>query len=152
MFVTRIINLTFEENYTAGRNYLWHVAMEMTGENPFFGVGLSGFEAAEITIKSEIMAYPHNIFLEVLCETGIIGFFLFLSAGIAGIYALRRDWRFINIVSLAALVLNLILAQSSGQIFDSRGLIIFLYLSLIPDRTKFYSAGRSREQKAVGRA
>ena len=134
MFKTRVIELTFEEKYTAGRDYLWYEALEMTKENPLFGAGLSGFEAAEFTIRGEVLAYPHNIFLEVLCETGMVGFLLFLSAGMAGIDALRRNRRFISIASIAALVLNLILAQSSGQIFDSRGVIIFLYLSLIPER------------------
>lgn len=134
MFKKRIIELTFEEKYASGREDLWYEALEMTKENPLFGAGLSGFEAEGITKKDSVLKYPHNIFLEVLCETGIVGFLLFLSAGVAGIDTLRRNWRFISIVSVAALVLNFILAQSSGQIFDSRGLAIFLYLSLIPIR------------------
>lgn len=136
MFMSRVVELTFEKRYTSGRGDLWYEALEITRKNPLFGAGLAGFQAAAITVSDAHQSYPHNIFLEVLCETGIVGLLLFLSAGMASIAVLWRNWRFLGIASVAALFLNLILAQSSGQLFDSRGLIIFSYLSLISDRVK----------------
>src|SRR5690606_15898431 len=56
-----------EEGDSSGRGPLWAAAVEEFVEYPFFGgrIEVSG-------------TYPHNIFLEILMATGIIGFILFM--------------------------------------------------------------------------
>lgn len=79
----RFIN--YGEDITGGRALLYEVAWEKFLENPIFGIGWGGFqyEFAKLNPQS---AYgytymtTHNVFLQLLCETGIIGFTIFLLA------------------------------------------------------------------------
>lgn len=52
------------------RDLIFIDALRIFSENPLFGVGLGGF-ASHTVIDS--IAWPHNFFLEILCETGIVG-------------------------------------------------------------------------------
>ena len=66
-----IVTKTLESG-DAGRDELREQALAIFDKNPLFGSGLGGFY--KITGEN----YPHNFFLEVLCECGIFGL-LFLS-------------------------------------------------------------------------
>jgi len=59
-----------------GRIDLIQKAINQFYENPIFGVGIASFGILEEGIDDRLA--PHNIFLEVFMETGIIGGFLFL--------------------------------------------------------------------------
>lgn len=52
------------------RDLIFTDAIRIFNTSPVFGVGLGGF--ATNTVIDNI-AWPHNFFLEILCETGIIG-------------------------------------------------------------------------------
>lgn len=52
------------------RNLIWLNAIKIFMEHPIFGVGLGGF-ASQTVIENT--AWPHNFFLEVLCECGLLG-------------------------------------------------------------------------------
>ncbi len=48
-------------------------------ESPYIGVGLGGFNNIfNGDDLGQIIKYPHNLFIELLCELGIIGFLIFL--------------------------------------------------------------------------
>lgn len=55
------------------RDLIFIDAIRIFNTSPVFGVGLGGF--ATNTLIDRI-AFPHNFFLEILCETGIVGFVL----------------------------------------------------------------------------
>jgi len=85
-----------------GRSELWDVAWEVVGDHPVVGVGLNNFrtvsgryvrrpqslEFAELINERPIVV--HNVYLQLLAETGIVGLslFLILAAG-----CLRSGWR-----------------------------------------------------------
>ena len=50
-----------------GRTALFLQALSIFSDHPLFGVGVGGFHAITDTV------YPHNFFLELLCEMGIVG-------------------------------------------------------------------------------
>lgn len=50
------------------RQDAWRVAIALFLENPIAGVEFSGFSFYHA------LPYPHNLFLEILCELGLIGF------------------------------------------------------------------------------
>lgn len=71
-------NIT-DPNALGGRVLLWQNAYSTIKENWLIGVGISGYES----LQKKELGYPtardpHNVFLEVLLYTGIIGFLIFL--------------------------------------------------------------------------
>lgn len=67
-----VITQTIEEGDT-GRNLLKIQALSIFSLEPFFGQGLGGF------YKLTGEDYPHNFFLEILCECGLIGAIYFTA-------------------------------------------------------------------------
>ncbi len=67
-----------------GRWDLWRLALKVFQENPLVGVGAGQYNAAFRALdlapaKDAItISHPHDIYLQLLCETGIIGFVLTL--------------------------------------------------------------------------
>lgn len=64
---------------SSGRVGLWLIAIDLFKNNPIFGIGWGNYSfhvPTDIQIAFDIHN-AHNCFLQVLCETGIIGFILF---------------------------------------------------------------------------
>ena len=58
------------------RSNLWLTAIDLWRENPLLGVGLAGFPL-HAGFGDVLGVYPHNIILELGCETGLVGLVLF---------------------------------------------------------------------------
>ena len=93
--------VTSFEDRGNGRSELWSVAWQMAGDHPIRGVGINNFrvrshdyaqtsgplEFAEfLTDEPKVV---HNVYLELLAETGILGLVLFLAVSIG---CLRAGW------------------------------------------------------------
>jgi len=76
---------------SAGRADTWQIALRMSGDHPFAGVGLSNFPAREldyvagtlnltdiVAVRQNLLVV-HNSYLELLAELGIVGLLLFLA-------------------------------------------------------------------------
>lgn len=61
----------------SGREIRWISSIEVFLINPFFGVGETGFK---ILIEDILGFYssPHNVIIEILCYTGILGLLIFI--------------------------------------------------------------------------
>lgn len=57
----------------SARTNMFSVASEMWKESPFLGKGIGSF--GPIYLHQDSRSYPHNIFMEILSELGIAGFF-----------------------------------------------------------------------------
>ncbi len=68
---SEVVSSTLEEGDT-GRMLLYAKAIDIFMNNPLTGAGIGGFNS----ITGD--AWPHNFFLELLCECGIIGTLLLL--------------------------------------------------------------------------
>lgn len=75
IFYMRIMK-AIEEGQT-GRDELWKSSFNIFFDNPFLGVGRSGFLPTMKIYYGSAMA-AHNLFLEILASTGIMGFIFFL--------------------------------------------------------------------------
>lgn len=65
-------------DFSTGRVGLWKVALEIFGNHPIFGVGWGGYtnylSGHYISnIDKNMYTSVHNCFLQLLCETGIVG-------------------------------------------------------------------------------
>ncbi len=117
------------------RLFAWKAALEMSTANiitVIFGVGNGGF--SQSIYRQDIRWYPHNIFLEVFCELGLIGLTLLLWH-LARIFADARQLlrkrisdrsRTLFFAFFMAAVFNFINAQFSGDLNDNRRFWFFL--------------------------
>jgi O-antigen ligase len=96
------------ERALAGRDWIWSAAVEMVHEHPVNGVGVRGFRHAYAAhsadgdpwvdpVTGTGAAHAHQVLLEVLSETGVIGLLLWALA-------VHRLWRVASRLPSAAAV------------------------------------------------
>tara|TARA_R110002049_G_scaffold307735_1_gene509285 strand:- start:118 stop:948 length:831 start_codon:yes stop_codon:yes gene_type:complete len=71
-----LLNNHTSDNSTMERLDQWYSSLEILFSHPFFGIGLGGF--GFYYYGYDLRLYPHNIFLEVIAEGGLIAFILLL--------------------------------------------------------------------------
>jgi O-antigen ligase len=126
VYEKRVNQLLLKKRYTAGRTELYKRAWNLGRENPVVGAGLASFRGLRYGV------YPHNIFLEVFCEAGVVGILLLLAVfwRFGLIYRARR--KNADGATMAAFVLILASSQFSGDFYDSRALYLFMLMALVP--------------------
>ena len=78
------LRLNWERISADGRWDLWGLAVEVFQEFPFLGAGIGQYNSAFRSLGLEpikdiiTISHPHNIYLQFLCENGIIGAFFAL--------------------------------------------------------------------------
>lgn len=106
----------------------WRNASTLILSNPIQGVGVGGWAGAsgqsEKGIGYAFRGYPHNFVLEVLCELGIFAGAIFL---IPYLFWLRSG---LSALSVSAAVM-LVAAQFSGDMLDTRYILVFSLLSYL---------------------
>jgi O-antigen ligase len=117
----RILLLT--DRYTAGRTELYRSAWELGMTAPVAGRGLAAFPARGLGV------YPHNLFLEVFSEAGVIGLALLVVTLAAGAAAAVMRLRALDGATVAGFVLLLVSSQFSGDLYDSRGVFALLVMA-----------------------
>jgi O-antigen ligase len=105
----------------SGRADLWEVAWHMAGDHAVTGVGLGAYPDVAVDYVRRlgplqavdlIAAEPHeahNLYLQLLAETGIVGFVLFVAFAAA---CLRSAWRAARCFDRAGEVANAALARA----------------------------------------
>lgn len=113
------------------RSGLASVALRMWKESPLFGNGVGSFPIYLTGIDSRM--YPHNIFMEMLSETGVVGLFLLVTLIIISVLPLVKTKKVaLNNSQIIVVLIGLFLllnANSSGDLNDNRWLFTFLALA-----------------------
>lgn len=131
IFGVRFVDLTVRNLHFSERDVLYQVAFENWLQHPMFGSGLGTFFLQEHVIGEQAAAYPHNIFLELLTETGLVG-----MIGLVIVLA----FMFLRLASTtsagdprpnALFALFFMAAQFSGDFYDNRGVVLFGAMSLV---------------------
>jgi O-antigen ligase len=117
-----------ETGETGGRAEIWKNVFRIIKENPVFGIGQTGYTYEATAIFGEAKSV-HNVILEVLCYTGIVGliiYFTFLyQIGVSSLKIYQRTSLLLPILLLIP-VAGMIL---SIQILNKKiGWIIFAYI------------------------
>jgi O-antigen ligase len=123
MFQTRILNLTLENHYMSGREGLFQDAYELGLERPWFGQGLCGFK-----ILFDLN-YPHNLVLELFCETGAVGVSLLAVMLLFALIYIVRNRRHCDPTIWGSFGLMLTSSMFSGDLYDSRGVFLIALLA-----------------------
>lgn len=110
VFKNRIL-YSIEEKDTSGRFEIWESVLPLFYENPVLGVGETGYYNYAKD-KLTVFQGPHNVFIELLIYTGIIGFICYLML-LYQIYRKSlfsyRNLSFLLPVVLLAMILTLFL-------------------------------------------
>jgi O-antigen ligase len=117
---------------TAGRNLIWPYVIDKISDRPWFGYGRlamvrTGLTHFLSTQLDEGFSHPHNAYLEMLFDNGLVGFVLvmpFYWLLLWRSFALFRDSRspvFVAVGgSTAAMILGLLIASLGSQTFYPR--------------------------------
>lgn len=107
--LNKTIRLLNENNLDNGRNYLYSAAINDFYRSPIFGNGLATFTYMNYT-------YPHNLFLQLLCEGGLVLAIPVVCWLLRGLYHVfsKCDWHDYSLFGLlfAASVPNLMFSSS----------------------------------------
>jgi O-antigen ligase len=142
---------------TAGRNIAWPFIVDKIKESPAFGFGRLAMNRTGLSKMlweeyRESFPHPHNAYLEMLLDNGLVGFLLVIPFYVAILWhgiSLFRDSRspvFVSAGGVAcALVLALLVASMGSQTFYPReGAVsmwcaIGLLLRVYVERSRGYS-------------
>jgi O-antigen ligase len=114
------------EEFTAGRNLLWPQVIDKIWDAPLIGygraamqrTGLSAWYAASQGGEGALIHHPHNAYLEMLLDNGIVGLLVALALYgylLTTALSLVRDRGNSVFLAVGGLALSLILAQLVGS-------------------------------------
>lgn len=119
------------------RIYFLKVAMEMWSSNTWFGAGMGSFSF--YAFGDDFRAFPHNVFLEIFSEAGLIpgAIFLCLFCSVLVYCYIKSYWNVFFITLYC--ILNI---SKSSAFEDIRFVFVFVFLFLF-DLIKLESDSRS---------
>lgn len=119
--LTRLANFASTSTDSTGRLTLWRRAMAMADQHPLFGAGFGSYEGTANNFVNPGL-YPHNLFIEVLAETGVVGLFLVGAMVVVTFICVLRKMEHIAFVSMAVwlglFVEMMVEANVSGTVTD----------------------------------
>ncbi len=124
-FLTKLVEGSVTDD--SGRDVIWKAAIDMIKTNPF-GYGAMG--TRHVIYKIIGVGHPHNIFLEILVDTGVfIGTLIILVMGIRSAWILfgrvDLEWKGLFLVAFATSCQLLL----SGTLWHRAGIWVALGLS-----------------------
>ncbi|WKA53974.1 O-antigen ligase family protein [Planococcus shixiaomingii] len=125
----------------SGRLDLWNNGLTLFADNPLFGIGIYNYRSYSNAIFNTDH-YMHNTFLEVLTESGIFGFCLYLTIFLLVFYDFyihRKsiiDTRYLFITLISMLVLMNSLSLVANEVFFLIMAMIWRYLFEIDKNQK----------------
>jgi len=116
--------------YDTQRPRLWKASYEIWREHPIFGAGFGSFPRN----IGYLNRHSHNLFLEMLCELGIVGCLWYSTVlYVPAAYVWRQSRYRLNpalMACFAGWVFTVTCSMFSGDIIDNRGILTFSSLIL----------------------
>jgi O-antigen ligase len=123
-------------NSASIRLALWKMALQKISANPIVGSGFAQSDMSENLGYTSDPIYPHNIFLEVAVELGLIGVILFTIPLFIGIKRAYYSFQYVNPAKgidvdlvLLLFVFSFIEAQLSGFLTNQAQLLFMMGIS-----------------------
>lgn len=155
-FIDTFSSFLAGEDISSNRLSIWQQAWTTFLENPLYGIGWGNFRetvVGTVTVRTEMEA--HNIYLQLLSETGLIGmFFVLTPIIITYIHTLKKlkmvqlensqydkQWHFIILFSLFIQTFFLLYGLTGNPLYDFSYLVMYIIsISMI------YSLPKSKEK------
>ncbi|MCA9885377.1 MAG: O-antigen ligase family protein, partial [Anaerolineae bacterium] len=80
----------------SGRVVLWSTALQLAATHPVTGIGYGGYGQGLVLLSGDVFIpfyHAHNLYLNSLAETGIVGLLLIAWAGVALIRTAIKHWQ-----------------------------------------------------------
>lgn len=133
------------DNYEGGseRTDLWAIALTYIERHPLFGNGWGGY-----TIKNGMAI--HNTYLTILCDTGIVGFIMFMTPIVyIGCYALKKRALSALLILMTGLVPACTLDSINKRYFWNAIILSFMMLQYIQKTGRYIQIWDDDETEAV---
>jgi O-antigen ligase len=118
---TRIVTQLIDNVHYAGRDNIYQNALELIKESPIYGHGLNAYGVF-------YNWHPHNMFLEITLDAGVIGLFfmilLILYGSVATLYSMKKHYFIISTLPIYMLVVS----QFSGEFYDFRYYFLWTFI------------------------
>jgi O-antigen ligase len=112
----------------SGREVRWATSMEIFLENYLFGIGETGFDKSIVSYL-EYYSSPHNVIIELLCYTGIVGLTFFIAFLFRVIGAAIKSFKDQNKLLALILLVPVFGLIISGQILATK--IVWLIFTFV---------------------
>lgn len=140
--IKTIDGLVAGEDVTSMRSHLSAWAVQLFKENPIFGIGWGDYKNSvlgAVTFRTELDV--HNIYLQLLCETGLFGFICFIIPIAAFWFATKNAycrcmneenkvpdlWKGSVYFSLAFQTFFLIYGLTGNPLYDANWQILYMF-------------------------
>ncbi|MDR1245138.1 MAG: O-antigen ligase family protein [Endomicrobium sp.] len=131
---------------------IWKTALSVITDNFLLGVGFNNYKSVSLsygTVENVDVLYCYNIFLQVLAETGIIGFVLFLTLLFVFFFFVIKRLNFgkdkkTYLFVLFAIIVFLVYNFFNSTAFVSTNMLMFFYLLSFP--LPLYAVEKRRER------
>ncbi|AEI13949.1 O-antigen polymerase [Flexistipes sinusarabici DSM 4947] len=139
--------LEFSKILNDSRWELWDIGLKLFSKKPLTGHGIATFSEAFNyygfipTQSTKHIPHPHNIYVQFLCETGIIGFILFFAIVVKRFYTLVKKYKnkysdnFITSVNIAWITSYLVTAATAHSFFRTWWLGSFMLVFAVTSET-----------------
>jgi O-antigen ligase len=137
--IARLASVSFESESVRDRLIAWQIGLEAFKEKPLLGWGFENFRIAfnkyydpKILSTSMSGTYwdkPHNILLEYLVNTGVLGLLAYLGIFAAAFYSISKNR---NLISHFSFLISALIAYFIQNlfIFDTIGTYLMFFLVL----------------------
>lgn len=160
VFIERFQQQISEGNILTNRWMFWELAIQNFLENPITGIGWGQFLAESHEIL-DYQAHVHNVYIQLLCETGIVGFsiyVLWMFFNLKRILCLflfaRKYWcdvpekiRRLLIFSLSVQIFFVLYSFTGNPLYDS---MIFIPYMIACSIGIYFGKGLLHQRKVVG--
>lgn len=129
-----LVNMKDMTKSTGNRMKIWEACGQIFNQKPIFGHG-AGNQNVMNLMKSEFgLNHPHahNLYLELMCEIGIVGIMLFLAAifisakSLWEIYKTGGKWRNLSVALASSAVGFLVMSFTEYTLQSPRELMLFM--------------------------
>ena len=151
--VDRVESLSIGDTSTSQRLRYYSHAIDAFLENPFLGIGIGSWELESIKRDSQnienytVPYHVHNDYLEILAETGLIGFILYFGIFFLTVYRLilfiiknrekldENYWSIVLIVSLGIFLIDSFFNFPFARTLIMTQIFVFICLGLMAFET-----------------
>ncbi len=158
----RITYISFSAGTGQTRVWAWQMALQGFKQYPILGWGVANFETVadryynprflEHTFSETVWDRPHNIYLEILAEQGILGLAAYFMLCVAAFIFIRRreNWNFKQKIIIAGLLISYLVQNFFGLDTVSSLLGFVIILSFVAGGSEFSIAQKQKFKVRAG--